>query len=335
MRKHIPWSSFWRLLLAAFFVLLLMKPGALPMVAQAPSPTPGATATVSAGNATDKKQESVEPVDIRLQDLGFLLIPLTRPPLLFIFSFTLAMFLTAFVIGVIPFSLWKRLIGLAPPPAEATTPPQENVRSTAAAGQGAAVQQTPGAPEPPAVVERQPGSPQQPAPSPQPPNTAGGQGQQQGQSPPQEGTQAAAQQGQQGATQQGQAQQGGRPAQPGAAQQGAQGQVQRQARGQAQAQGQGSQSAQQQQQGGQGSPVSAPQADQGALQALLGNQEGEEDVPAIDEEIQNILSGVFGEEEGVDPHLEFLATLLKDVNLEELQKTLQQVSRLLQRKKRK
>jgi len=123
MRDNISCSSFRRLLLAAFFVLLLMKQGALPVLAQSPSPTPAATTTVTAENATDKNQETVEPVDMSLKDLGFLPTLLARPPLLFTFSMTLAMFLTALIIGIMPLSLWTRLIGLAPPRTEEVSLP--------------------------------------------------------------------------------------------------------------------------------------------------------------------------------------------------------------------
>ena len=359
MRNHIPCSSFRRLLLAAFFVFLIMKQGALPVLAQAPSPTPAATTTVSAENAGDKEQENIEPVDISLKDLAFLPTLLTRPPLLFTFSLTLAMFLTALLIGVMPLSLWARLIGLAPPEPEAAPLPKGGVLPPApGTDQVAVVQQAPGAQSPPAVVERPPGARTQPPPgSPQASQPAAGAASQQpGQAPPQQGQvqqgqgqQAGQPQAQQAQQAPAQAQQGGQAPQQGAAQQGAPGQAaqgqgaqQPQAAQQTQpAQAQGGQTAQQQgtqqQQGGQAGTAPTPQAEQGGLQDLLGNQgeEEEDSLAGIDEDIQNILSGVFGEEEGIDPHLEFLASLLEEVDIEELQKTLQQVARMLQRKKRK
>lgn len=348
MRKYMSCSFCWRFLLVVFFVLLMMKQGTLPVVAQAPPPTPATTATTSAPKDKVTTEGQEEPaVDISLNDIAFLLALLKRAPFLLTFSFTLALFLSAFILAVMPLSLWNRLIGLPSPLAREEMPltGAEVATSGAQTEQVVTVQQASPGTRSPRVIEQQPrGEGPQITPSASD-TTAPPQGRQVGSrtsASQQEQARPQPRQSQQEQTEEaGAPQQEDSPSQASRAQSAQAGsQQQAQAPGQpapeTQQPEQPSQQESQQQQGRQIGPAPPSQTDQRDLQDLLRNQTEEEegDIADVDEEIQNILTGVFGEDEGIDPRLEFLATLVEDVDIEELEETLQEITRLLQRRKR-
>ncbi len=73
----------------------------------------------------------------------------------------------------------------------------------------------------------------------------------------------------------------------------------------------------------------SPQEQEGSLQDMLGggNENGED----IDDTVKDILSSVFGEEEESDPQLEFLASHLEDVDIDELRRLVDEIAARMRR----